>query len=284
MDLYQLEYFRVLCKFGSFTKASQALMVTQPAISIAVKKLEEEYGELINRKSKGFALTQVGEILLKWSESIHKEVTNMSMELNPEFQNKRKTVKIALPLPLCPELITELVTSFVQTHPDISIQMLQKGHIAIANDLVGRAIDVGVLCKDMLHPMLAWKDCRKVEFYACFSPNHRFSQCDYITPDMLADETLILSRTASSISGPIQAYFDRFNINPNCEFPEILPEDARKLAGQGAGVAFRPKHIKDKYSAPLSPPLYCELVVAWLKGNETKPVKELIDFIVRLDQ
>ncbi|MBE6017611.1 MAG: LysR family transcriptional regulator, partial [Lachnospiraceae bacterium] len=65
MELYQLDFFRILCKHGNFTSASDELNVTQPAVSTAVKKLEEELGKpLIDRNDKGFALTRAGEIVL----------------------------------------------------------------------------------------------------------------------------------------------------------------------------------------------------------------------------
>jgi len=280
MELYQLEYFRILCRCGSFTKASQELMVTQPAISIAMKKLEEEYGELIDRKQKRFTLTETGERLFKWAISIHKEVTNMSKELSAEFKNKRETIKIALPMPLCPELTTALTTTFVNEHPDISIELLQKGPHTISSDLMSRTIDIGVLGKDMLHPMLQYQDYGNVEFYACFSPEHRFNEADRITPDMLREETILLSQSVSSISAPIRAYFDRHGIQPKCDYYNILPEETRKLAQRGSGIAFGPKAAGEAHSAPLLPPLYCELVVAWFEGPLTSQERALIDFIV----
>lgn len=259
-------------------------MVTQPAISIAVKKLEEEYGELIDRKKKTFTLTQMGESLLKWAVSIHKKVTNMSMELGADFRNERETIKIALPLPLCPELLNALVTTFVNEHPDISVELLQKGPQGITNELVSRTIDIGVLCKDMLHPMLEYKDYKKVEYFACFSPEHRFNQYDRITPDMLRDETIILSQTMNSISVPIREYFDRHQIQPKCDYYNILPEETRKLARRGTEIGFAPEYVKEKNSVPLSPPLHCELVVAWFRGSLTRQEQELIDFIAELER
>jgi len=282
MELYQLEYFRILCKRGSFTEASRELMVTQPAISTAVKKLEAEYGELIDRKSKTFALTAAGESVLRRAVAIHREVTEMGIELGSDLSVRREDVKIAFPIPLCPELMTGLATAFVHRHPEITIQILQKGHISIANELLGRTIDVGILCKDMLRPGLDFADYRAVEFYAFFSPKHRFSQAEVITPEMLSGETIVFSRSANSISGAIQSYFDTNGIRPNCVYRNILPEDARKMARRGTEIAFGPKYAGGGNSAPLSPPLYCELAVAWLKGGKTKQETELIDFITEL--
>ena len=78
MELYQLEYFRVLCKYGSYTSASQELNVSQPAISMAIRKLEDECGgDIINRDSKNFALTPKGEVLQSWAVKIHNDVDSL---------------------------------------------------------------------------------------------------------------------------------------------------------------------------------------------------------------
>ena len=82
MELYQLECFRVLCKHGNFTTASDELMVTQPAVSMAVKKLEEEFGAtLLNRLDRGFTLTQAGENVLRRAIAIHNETNALRQEL-----------------------------------------------------------------------------------------------------------------------------------------------------------------------------------------------------------
>ena len=58
MELYQLEYFRVLCLYRSYTKTAQAFYVTQPSVSIAIKKLETELGgPLLTNNNKKLELT-----------------------------------------------------------------------------------------------------------------------------------------------------------------------------------------------------------------------------------
>jgi DNA-binding transcriptional LysR family regulator len=212
MELYQLEYFRVTCKYNSYTEAAKELAVTQPAISIAIKKLEKECNaDLIDRKSKTFALTQMGKVLLRRAEAIHGEMANIHMDINALSGEHRESVRIAVPFTMCPELLIGLATGYIYKHADISLHLLQNGHEAIVEDLTNKTIDMGVFCKGLLNPTLEWKDYRQAELWACVPPEHRLAGMTAFTPQMLKDETLVLSKMSDCISNCIQDYFLPYN-------------------------------------------------------------------------
>lgn len=281
MELYQLEYFRILCKYGNFTSASEELMVTQPAVSMAVKKLEEEYNvELIDRDSKAFSLTQMGETVLKHAIAIHNEVTCMRQELNAGFFKKREVIRLAIPFTMCPALLPELLSNYVVQNKAITLHLLQKGHAAIAKGLADRSIDVGIFSKDIVNPLLEQREYTSVELYAAFSPDHRFRNCDKITPEMLQGETLIFSKV-TSVPGHIRKYLEDHGIEARKLLHDGFPDGNVQLAHRGQGVALAPKHIAGPDSVPLSPPLYCDLVVAWNRKNDlTQEQLGLIDYLI----
>lgn len=283
MELYQLEYFRVLCKYGSYTSASQELNVSQPTISMAVKKLEDECGgDIIDRKRKTFALTKKGETLLTWAVVIHNDVENMLQAIGSFSTRQREIIRLAFPMPLCPELMTDIIPAFTQHHSDVAMHITQAGHTTIASNLMNGSTDLGVLCKDMLTTALEYENYKELEYWACFSPTHRFNHYDAITPDMLKDEIMILPKGRNGISKAIQEYFQMFRLEPKIMLEDVFPDDVWQLARQGKGIVFVPKHKHGKHCAPLSPPLYSRLVVAWRKGEElTQQKKELIAYITQ---
>lgn len=282
MELYQLEYFRILCKYGNFTNASEELMVTQPAVSTAVKKLEEEYGvELIDRDTKSFVLTPVGETVLKHAIAVHNEVAALREELNAGFFKKREVIRLAIPFTMCPGLLPELLANYVVRNKSISLNLQQKGHASVAKSLVDRGTDIGVFSKDIANPLLEKRDYTRVEFYAAFSPDHPFNECDKITPEMLKEETLIFSKSSKSLPGYIRKYLEDNHIDPNKLYHDGYSDNNIYLAQRGQGIALAPRHIAGEHSAPLSPPLYCDLVVGWnAKNSLTKEQEDLIDFMI----
>lgn len=257
-------------------------MVTQPAVSMAVKKLEEEYHvELIDRDSKAFSLTQMGETVLKHAIAIHNEVTDMRRELDAGFFKKREVIRLAIPLTMCPSLLPELLSNYVVRNKAITLHLLQKGHAAIAKGLADRSIDVGIFSKDIVNPLLQQRDYTRVELFAAFSPDHRFSVCDKVTPEMLQGETLIFSKVSNIIPGHIRTYLEEHGIQTGTLMHDGFPDGSVVLAHRGQGVALAPKHIAGANSLPLSPPLYCNLVVAWNgKNGLTQEQRGLIDFLI----
>ena len=283
MDLYQLEYFRFLCKYGSYTSASQELNVSQPAISMAVKKLEEECGgDIIDHKRKSFALTKKGETLLSWAVVIHNNMESMMQDIGSFSARQREIIRLAFPTPLCPELMTDIIPAFSQHRSDVALHTMQAGHTAIASSLMKGRADLGILCKDMLTTALESKYYKDLEFWVCFSPTHWFNGYDAITPDMLKNETLLIPKAENSISKSIQEYLLPLSKKPEIVLEDVFPEDIWQLAHQGKGIAFVPKHKHGKHCAPLSPPLYSRLVIAWRKDETlTRQKKELIGYITQ---
>lgn len=283
MELYQLEYFRVLCKYGSYTSASQELNVSQPTISMAVKKLEEECGgDIIDRKRKTFALTKKGETLLTWAVVIHNDVENMLQAIGSFSTRQREIIRLAFPMPLCPELMTDVIPAFTQHHSDVAMHITQAGHTTIASNLMDGSADLGVLCKDMLTSALESESYKNLEYWACFSPTHRFNNYDVITPDMLKDETIIIPKGKNGISVAIREYFQAVHQEQKIVLEDVFPDDIWQLAHHGKGIVFVPKHKHGKHCAPLSPPLYSRLVVAWRKGEMlTQQKKELIAYMTQ---
>jgi DNA-binding transcriptional LysR family regulator len=283
MDLYQLEYFRVLCKYGSYTCASQELNVSQPAISMAIKKLEDECGgDIIDHKRKSFALTKKGESLLSWCVVIHNDMVNMMQDIGTFSSRPREIIRLTFPLPLCPELMTDVIPAFTQHHTGVALHIMQAGHLAIAASLTKGQADLGVLCQDMLTPALSSTPYKDLEYWACFSPTHPFHSCAAITPEMLTRETLLVPKTQNSITKALRDYLSPVGQEPHISMEDVFPDDVWQLARQGKGIAFVPKHKHGKHCAPLSPPLYSRLVIAWRKDEKlTQQKKELIDYMTQ---
>lgn len=281
MELSQLEYYIVLCKHGSYTKASEELHVSQPAISAAIKKLADEFNDsLVIRKGGGFSLTPKGEVLLNGAIKVHDDINKLRQELDAYGMSEREVIRLALPFPLCPELLESQIPRFNAMHTDAALHLLQEGHRHIAAGLRSKNVDLGIVCKDFVDVDLGSKLYKKLEYCACFGPGHKLANEKCITPDMLKGETLIIPRIANSISGAILEYFSEYGIEPDIKYVDVFPADVWHNAKNGDGVAFMPIHSCEGYGVPLSPPLYSELYVVWLaKQPMTEHKQALIDFI-----
>lgn len=286
MELYQLEYFRVLCKYGSYTSASQELNVSQPAISMAIRKLEDECGgDIINRESKNFSLTPKGEVLQSWAVKIHNDVDSLCRDLDAFSLRQREIIRLALPFPLCPELLTERVPRFSSENTDVALHILQEGHAHIIANLSNQSVDLGIICRDFLTDALDARTYKQLEYSACLPPDHPLAGRTRIRPEELAGETLLVPKIANTISKTVSDYFGSRGLTPQFRFVDVFPADVWQLAARGDGVAFIPRHAALAASVPLDPPLCSELVLVWRRGETlTKKKRELIDFLCTAEE
>ena len=87
MNLQQLEYFKVVSQTNNFTTASNILSITQPALSKAISKLEEELEvKLFEREGRNIKITKYGETFLKYvlMTSMNPEKSKWSLTIKPE--------------------------------------------------------------------------------------------------------------------------------------------------------------------------------------------------------
>lgn len=107
MEIRQLRYFYTLCKYMSFTTASQHLGITQPNLTSQVKKLESECHTLLLNRTNPMSLTKAGELLFKKSEKILLELDNIKLEIADQSCSNER-IKIGIPTLLSEVLVKKL--------------------------------------------------------------------------------------------------------------------------------------------------------------------------------
>jgi len=124
MNFNQLRIFHSVAKNKSFTLAAKELYLTQPAVSIQIHLLEEDYGvKFFNRSGKGIQITEEGELLLSYAEKIF----NLSDEANEALRQitslKRGKLKIGSSMTIGAYYLPQLFEIFKLQYPNIVIQM-----------------------------------------------------------------------------------------------------------------------------------------------------------------
>ena len=145
MELRQLEYFAAVARHRHFTRAAEALYVTQPALSQQIRRLEGELGlALFRRTSRGVELTAAGADLLVHAERVLAEVAAARAEMDRHTGVSRGVARVAATAADAARL-PEALADFHADHPGIQIA-LRQGSAAEVVALVQRgAVDVAVL-------------------------------------------------------------------------------------------------------------------------------------------
>jgi LysR family nitrogen assimilation transcriptional regulator len=131
MDLRQLRYFVTVAKSGSFTAASHVLHISQPALGLQVKQLEEQLGtRLLARHSRGVTLTKAGSVFLNHASTILSNVEQAEASLLPFKANRRTDILFGVTPSTGRTIIPELIEDCARSKsPSVRI-VVQQGHSA----------------------------------------------------------------------------------------------------------------------------------------------------------
>lgn len=145
MDEAFRTYIRVV-ELKSFTKASEELHISQPAVSLQLKKLEQQYNtELIYRKSKKFVLTATGEILYhraKQLEGLYKQVEE---EISLYHHHLKGRLRVGASFTVGEYYLPAMIAKFHARYPEITLELIIENTVKIADKVELLQVDIGLI-------------------------------------------------------------------------------------------------------------------------------------------
>ena len=121
MTLTQMQYFRAVCAYESYTKAAAALFVTQPAVSKAMRELEAECGTpLLTRKGNSLSVTEAGQLLLEEVNAVLSHVDSLNRMIASDGL-KRNFVRVGLSTFSSSEAFPRICAEFHRRYPGVRI-------------------------------------------------------------------------------------------------------------------------------------------------------------------
>jgi DNA-binding transcriptional LysR family regulator len=124
MELGQLRTFEAVARHRSFTRASEELMVAQPAVSQQVRRLERELGvDLLRRTSRQVALTHPGEVLLAGARRVLAEAASVADELDALRGLRAGRFAVGAMPPMARLDVPSLIAAFHVAHPTVAVRL-----------------------------------------------------------------------------------------------------------------------------------------------------------------
>lgn len=288
MKLQQLEYFYAINKYGSYKSAAAELNVSQPAVTAAIQKLEEELDvPLFDRKYKRATLTPAGEIALNITANIVNNINNLYSEMDIISSKQRHAIRLVFcQYDNLPKLVA---TDFVPNHPGVKINMDQRSAISSLSGLENGEYDIAIVLTDSLTSKLDSIPYGKQELGVFCSKNHPLAEHDILKPSQLQG-AVVCTRPGGSREKCIKEYFRKNNTDISLKSMHSF-EDQHITSikmGYSNDIAIldiaAAKSNDAIHATPFDPPLYIDLSVAWLKNrfcNET--MRDFIKFLGTAD-
>ncbi len=148
MELYSLQVFLTVATEKSFSRAAERLLRTQPAVSLALQRLEQELGEkLIDRSGKELILTDAGRTVLDYArrfQSLHQELDNSLAELR---DNSAGRLTIGANESTSIYLLRH-IERYRELYPKIKVQVRRSLSSKLPNELIDGNLELGVISYD----------------------------------------------------------------------------------------------------------------------------------------
>jgi DNA-binding transcriptional LysR family regulator len=193
MNLKALEYCVEIARQGSFTKAAQALHVAQPALSMAVGRLEDELGvALFNRATRQISVTAEGQLFLARAEACLQGLAGARRELQDLTQLHSGEIRIGVPPMYGIRHIPELLMQFRARYPGIAMHVVEGSADDISERLGTRQIDVALL--ESRRVDAGWESVLlgSDEMVLCVSDRHPLASELSIPAERLKDEAMLV--------------------------------------------------------------------------------------------
>lgn len=286
MDLRQLRVFTEVARQGSFTRAAERLHIAQPAVSISVRRLEEELElTLLNRQEKRVTLTAEGETLLAHAGRILESCSAAEAEMAELRGLGRGEVRVGIPPMMSSYFFPLIIRDFRQRYPNLRLSVNGEGAASIQRMISKGEIDMGVIAGRNVPQGLEWQHFLREEIVACVPSDHPLAQRDSITLAEFLKEPLIFFKQGYYMRELMDKLVEDRCLEPKIVFETNLFSLVRSLIKERLGIStfLRMVVSGDAELAAVSfdPPLYLDLVIAW-KANRylSRANRAFIDFLL----
>ena len=284
MELRQLEYFQMASRLKNITRAAQRLRVSQPNITVAIKKLEAELGvQLFDRSQKQLTLTPEGKVFLKRIELALRNIEDAVLEVNDYKQLQKGTIKIGIPPMMGAYLFPKVFSGFRHIHPNLDVLLYEEGSLTIREKLENDELDFGIIIVPENTPNLNVLKMSRNQLMICVPQQSPLAEKDVITPEDIAESDLIMMKEGSYLRQIVQNKLSAMKISPRTVLESGQIVTIKGLVAHQVGIAFLLDFIcensSDVKAIPFYQPIFVDIGLAWKKEKYvSKAAQAFIDF------
>ncbi len=180
MEMHQVRYFLAVCDTLNFTRAAEMCHVSQPSLTQAIKKLEDELGgALLVRERNRTRLTQLGEMMHPHMEQILSQAQDAKANAH-HFLNLDKTpLRIGVMVTIGPLRLAPFLAHFQREYPGIEVELHEGKEDALLKRLLAEDLDIAITAPvNDIDPRFAVRHLYSESYVVVFPPGHRYESYD----------------------------------------------------------------------------------------------------------
>ena len=242
MEFQQLEMFAAVVEEGSVSRAAGRVCRTAPAVSIALRKLEEEMGApLFDRSERhNYRLTASGKILYSFATRILEMRMEATAAVSEVRRGGRGILRIGTHESTSLYLLPSLIHAFNESHAGAKTEGVCGNSERLLRALGNRAIELALIGDAPDDPQLERQLITQDELVLITSPRHRLAGLKHVHVRDLAGELLIVQGTKSLLRERIVRAFQESDTSFNVSVENIAIEAIKRMVAEGLGIGFVP--------------------------------------------
>lgn len=256
MEVHQIKYMLAIARERSFSKAAVACDVSQPSITRAIRKLEDELGGLLFERRPGqIELTMLGRNLLPRLENVFRELNETVEAANQHNAKRTQTLRLGLMCTLGPKRLIELIRVVSKRIPELELSVAEGRTHDMIDQLISDKIDIAVACLPKFPDELSALKLYSERYAVAFAPEHRFNAMSEVAfSELIAED--YLERLHCEFDDYYAAHFGDEPFDLNVRFSSAREDWVQAMIMAEFGIAIVPENL------PL------------MNGIETRPIVE----------
>ncbi|SDD57963.1 DNA-binding transcriptional regulator, LysR family [Paenibacillus sp. UNCCL117] len=246
MEVRDLQYVIELARLRSFTKAAEALHITQPTLSKMIRSLEQELGvDLFVRIGKRVEVTDAGALICEQGRSIVQAFDNLDRALKDLTGLSKGSIRIGLPPMAGSSFFAGVMSRFRDRYPGLTILMVEDGARKIEKEVAAGSLDMGVIVLPANDEEFEVHSIIRRKLKLIVHPKHRLAGRKQAALRELEHEAFILFREDFALHDIIIGECERAGFRPNVMYESSQWDFIREMVAAGLGVALLPETICD---------------------------------------
>jgi len=243
LDLKQLQYFIAVTEQMNFSKAAEKLHISQPSLSNAIKKLEQEIGSpLLKRNTRNLQLTEAGELLYERAKVILKNMEVLKIEMDEVIVHGTSEVTIGV-MESIKHWLPKVIANYKRDYPQMMIHLVDiLGSKRVKKSLKSYKTHVIITNQRMDDDELEVQSLYEERLVAVLPLNHPLAEKDRLTFADLCNEPFIISTEGFQTRLDILSAFEQANVKMNIQYEIERFETAVSLVRENLGITILPEN------------------------------------------
>lgn len=242
MNIKQVRAFLTVAQSMSFANAANQLHLSQPALSLAIKGLEEDLGgKLLTRTTRTIALTPEGEALVPIAKRLLAQWENAEDEMKQRFALQLGKISIAAMPSFAGSLLPKAINNYHARYPSIQVAIDDVLSDTVVEMVASNQVELGVTFVPNTAVDLAFYPLYEDRFIALLPPDHPLAEQDEVHWQALLQYDFISLQRPSSVRTMIEEALQQADIEFNIAFDAHQLTTVVRMVSEGMGVAVVPE-------------------------------------------